>query len=49
MSFHEDILNSTKIDDIHINLGFITHESDVSLSFFQRGFVRKPDVVKGRY
>ncbi|KAF7283348.1 hypothetical protein GWI33_000859 [Rhynchophorus ferrugineus] len=49
VSFHEDILNSTKIDDIHINLGFITHESDVSLSFFQRGFVRKPDVVKGRY
>uniref|UniRef100_A0AAR5PF68 PH domain-containing protein n=2 Tax=Dendroctonus ponderosae TaxID=77166 RepID=A0AAR5PF68_DENPD len=49
VSFHEDILNSTKIDDIHINLGFITHEPDVSLSFFQRGFVRKPDVVKGRY
>ncbi|KAK9869654.1 hypothetical protein WA026_003402 [Henosepilachna vigintioctopunctata] len=49
VSFHEDILNSTKIDDIHINHGFITHESDVSLSFFQRGFVRKPDVVKGRY
>ncbi|ENN77317.1 hypothetical protein YQE_06143, partial [Dendroctonus ponderosae] len=48
VSFHEDILNSTKIDDIHINLGFITHEPDVSLSFFQRGFVRKPDVVKGR-
>lgn len=49
VSFHEDILNSTKIDDIHINHGFITHESDVSLNFFQRGFVRKPDVVKGRY
>ncbi|XP_050309499.1 uncharacterized protein LOC126745604 isoform X2 [Anthonomus grandis grandis] len=49
VSFHEDILNSTKIDDIHINLGFITHEPDVSFSFFQRGFVRKPDVVKGRY
>ncbi|KAL3283510.1 hypothetical protein HHI36_006649 [Cryptolaemus montrouzieri] len=49
VSFHEDILNSTKIDDIHINHGFITHEEDVSLSFFQRGFVRKPDVVKGRY
>lgn len=49
VSFHEDILNSTKIDDIHINHGFITHEPDVSLSFFQRGFVRKPDVVKGRY
>ncbi|CAG9765968.1 unnamed protein product [Ceutorhynchus assimilis] len=49
VSFHEDILNSTKIDDIHINLGFITHEPDVSLSFFQRGFIRKPDVVKGRY
>ncbi|XP_066260425.1 uncharacterized protein prd1 [Euwallacea similis] len=49
VSFHEDILNSTKIDDIHINLGFITHESDVSFSFFQRGFVSKPDVVKGRY
>lgn len=49
VSFHEDILNSTKIDDIHINHGFITHEPDVSLSFFQRGFIRKPDVVKGRY
>jgi hypothetical protein len=49
VSFHEDILNSTKIDDIHINHGFITHEPDVSLSFFQRGFVRKPDVIKGRY
>lgn len=49
VSFHEDILNSTKIDDIHINHGFITHEPDVSLSFFQRGFVKKPDVVKGRY
>lgn len=49
VSFHEDILNSTKIDDIHINHGFITHESDVSLSFFQRGFIRKPDVIKGRY
>ncbi|XP_044266203.1 uncharacterized protein LOC123012390 [Tribolium madens] len=49
VSFHEDILNSTKIDDIHINHGFITHEPDVSLSFFQRGFVRRPDVVKGRY
>lgn len=49
VSFHEDILNSTKIDDIHINHGFITHEPDVSLCFFQRGFIRKPDVVKGRY
>lgn len=49
VSFHEDILNSTKIDDIHINHGFITHEPDVSISFFQRGFIRKPDVVKGRY
>lgn len=49
VSFHEDILNSTKIDDIHINHGFITHEDDVSLSFFQRGFSKKPDVVKGRY
>lgn len=49
VSFHEDILNSTKIDDIHINHGFITHEPDVSFSFFQRGFIRKPDVVKGRY
>lgn len=49
VSFHEDILNSTKIDDIHINHGFITHEPDVSFSFFQNGFVRKPDVVKGRY
>lgn len=49
VSFHEDILNSTKIDDIHINHGFITHEPDVSMSFFQRGFIRKPDVVKGRY
>lgn len=47
VSFHEDILNSTKIDDIHINHGFITHEPEVSLSFFQRGFIRKPDVVKG--
>ncbi|KAL1497160.1 hypothetical protein ABEB36_008165 [Hypothenemus hampei] len=49
VSFHEDILNSMKIDDIHINLGFVTHEPDVSLNFFQRGFIRKPDVVKGRY
>lgn len=49
VSFHEDILNSTKIDDIHINHGFITHEDDVSLSFFQRGFCKKSDVVKGRY
>lgn len=49
VSFHEDILNSTKIDDIHINHGFITHEDDVSLSFFQKGFSKKPDVVKGRY
>lgn len=49
VSFHEDILNSTKIDDIHINHGFITHEPDVSYSFFQNGFIRKPDVVKGRY
>lgn len=49
VSFHEDILNSTKIDDIHIDHGFITHENDVSLSFFQRGFTKKPDVVKGRY
>lgn len=49
VSFHEDILNSTKIDDIHINHGFITMEPDVSSSFFQRGFTRKPDVVEGRY
>lgn len=49
VSFHEDILNSTKIDDIHINHGFITHEQDISMSFFERGFTRKPDVVKGRY
>ncbi|CAH0558194.1 unnamed protein product [Brassicogethes aeneus] len=49
VSFHEDILNSTKIDDIHINHGFITIEPDVSLSFFQRGFIKKADVVKGRY
>ncbi|KAB0797328.1 hypothetical protein PPYR_08322 [Photinus pyralis] len=49
VSFHEDILNSTKIDDIHINHGFITHEFDMSMSFFERGFTRKPDVVKGRY
>lgn len=49
VSFHEDILNSTKIDDIHINHGFITIEPDVSVSFFQRGFKKKPDVVKGRY
>nr|CAH7761794.1 unnamed protein product [Callosobruchus chinensis] len=49
VSFHEDILNSTKIDDIRINHGFITHEDDVALSFYQRGFVKKSDVVKGRY
>ncbi|CAH1976175.1 unnamed protein product [Acanthoscelides obtectus] len=49
VSFHEDILNSTKIDDIHINHGFITHEDDVAFSFYQRGFIRKSDVVKGRY
>lgn len=49
VSFHEDILNSTKIDDVHINHGFITHEPDISMSFFERGFSRKPDVVKGRY
>ncbi|XP_018319381.1 uncharacterized protein LOC108732885 [Agrilus planipennis] len=49
VSFHEDILNSTKIDDIHINHGFITHESDVSTNFFQRGFIKKPDTVVGRY
>lgn len=49
VSFHEDILNSTKIDDIHINHGLVTYEPDVSLSFFQRGFIRKSDVVKGRY
>ncbi|XP_022918977.2 uncharacterized protein [Onthophagus taurus] len=49
VSFHEDILNSTKIDDIHINHGFITIEPDISMNFFQRGFRRKPDVVKGRY
>ncbi|VEN36644.1 unnamed protein product, partial [Callosobruchus maculatus] len=48
VSFHEDILNSTKIDDIHINHGFITHEDDVALSFYQRGFIRKSDVVKGK-
>ncbi|XP_017774358.1 PREDICTED: uncharacterized protein LOC108561080 isoform X2 [Nicrophorus vespilloides] len=49
VSFHEDILNSTKIDDIHINYGFITIEPDVSANFFLRGFSKKPDVVKGRY
>ncbi|KAF5277776.1 hypothetical protein FQR65_LT03756 [Abscondita terminalis] len=49
VSFHEDILNSTKIDDIHINHGFITHEFDMPMSFFDRGFARKPDVIKGRY
>nr|CAH7761796.1 unnamed protein product [Callosobruchus chinensis] len=48
VSFHEDILNSTKIDDIRINHGFITHEDDVALSFYQRGFVKKSDVVKGK-
>ncbi|KAF5281278.1 hypothetical protein FQA39_LY05164 [Lamprigera yunnana] len=49
VSFHEDILNSTKIDDVHINHGFITHEFDMPLSFLDRGFTRKPDVIKGRY
>ena len=49
VSFHEDILNSTKIDDVHINHGFVTIEPDVSTNFFRRGFKKKPDVVKGRY
>ncbi|GLV39247.1 pruning defect 1 [Carabus blaptoides fortunei] len=49
VSFHEDILNSTKIDDIHINHGFITHQPDISMSFFNFDSVRKRDVVKGRY
>lgn len=49
VSFHEDILNSTKIDDIHINHGFITHQPDISMSFFNWDSIRKPDVVKGRY
>lgn len=49
VSFHEDILNSTKVDDVHINHGFITHDDDVSLNFFQKGFLMKSDVVKGRY
>lgn len=49
VSFHEDILNSTKIDDIHINHGFITHQPDISMSFFNFDSIRKRDVVKGRY
>lgn len=49
VSFHEDILNSTKIDDVHINHGFVTIEPDVSTNFFRRGFKKKPDVIKGRY
>lgn len=49
VSFHEDILNSTKIDDIHINHGFITHQPDISMSFFNWDSIRKKDVVKGRY
>lgn len=48
VSFHEDILNSTKIDDIHINHGFITHQPDISMSFFNWDSIRKKDVVKGK-
>lgn len=36
VSFHEDILNSTKVDDVHINHGFVTHESEFAFSFFDR-------------
>lgn len=40
VSFHEDILNSTKVDDVHINHGFVTHESDLALSFFDKHYLR---------
>lgn len=36
VSFHEDILNSTKVDDVHINHGFVTHEPEFPFSFFDR-------------
>lgn len=49
VSFHEDILNSTKIDDIHINHGFITIEPEGSTNFLLRGFKKKHDIVQGRY
>lgn len=47
VSFHEDILNNTKTDDIHINHGFITHQPDISMSFFNWDSIPKRDVVKG--
>lgn len=48
VSFHEDILNSTRTNDIHIEHGFIT-QPDISVSFFNWDSIRKKDVVKGRY
>lgn len=49
VSFHEDILNSTRTDDIHIDHGFITHQPDISMSFFNWDSIRKKDVVKGMF
>lgn len=45
VSFHEDILNSTKIDDIHIDRGFITRQPCVG--YFEDA--RKHGIVVGRY
>ncbi|XP_044731232.1 serine-rich adhesin for platelets [Chrysoperla carnea] len=47
VSFHEDILNSTKIDDIHIDRGFITRQC--SDGFYNEHTLHKNGIVLGRY
>ncbi|XP_077301212.1 pleckstrin homology domain-containing protein pruning defect 1 [Arctopsyche grandis] len=49
VSFHEDILNNTKTDNIHIEHGFISYRPEISMNYFQNNYVKKLNGASARY
>lgn len=49
VSFHEDILNNTKTDNIHIEHGFVMYRPEASMSYFSGSNMKKLSNLNNRY
>lgn len=49
VSFHEDILNNTKTDNIHIEHGFVSYRPDISMSYLPNNYFKKFNGSIARY
>lgn len=49
VSFHEDILNNTKTDNIHIEHGFVSYRPEISMSYLPNNYFKKFNGSIARY